>query len=182
MNKTSRQIIETAIGMMCRGGYHAFSFRQIATELEIKSASIHYYFPNKSDLGAAAMRCYCERFFEQFEAIEESSPSLAFYMKLFEGSLKRTKSACLAGVLASECGELPNEVKDEVEVFRSRNLEWLKEALLTEQTDWSEEKAEATAALVFSSLQGGLAFAAMSREPQHLQRVIQAVETFVLEK
>ena len=180
MNDTARQIVETAIGMMCRGGYHAFSFRQIATELDIKSASIHYYFPSKSDLGSAAMRVYCDNFSTQLAALEKSPQPLAEYLKMFEKSLKRTKSGCLAGILASECGELPQELKDEVEVFRNRNLDWLQETLLAEQTDWTEKEAKAAAAMVFSSLQGALAFSAVSRDPKHLQRVTQALESFVL--
>ena len=59
-----------------------------------------------------------------------------------EKLLKRTKSACLARVLVSECGELSDEVKDEVEVFQVRNLEWIKEAFLAEYRAWSEEKAD----------------------------------------
>lgn len=179
MNDTARQIVETAIGMMCRGGYHAFSFRQIATELDIKSASIHYYFPSKSDLGSAAMRFYCDDFCEQLSIFKKSSQPLDSYLKMYENSLKQTKAACLGGVLASEGGELPNEVKSEVEFFQNQNLNWLKEVILAEQKNRTEEEAEAVAEMIFFSLQGALAYAAMLCEPKHLQRVTLVLKLFV---
>jgi AcrR family transcriptional regulator len=37
-------------------GYNALSFRELAKEVGIKSASVHYHFPTKGDLGAALAR------------------------------------------------------------------------------------------------------------------------------
>ena len=34
-------------------GYHAFSYADIAEEVGSRKASIHYYFPSKTDLGKA---------------------------------------------------------------------------------------------------------------------------------
>ncbi|GAB3590396.1 TetR/AcrR family transcriptional regulator [Hymenobacter daeguensis] len=36
-------------------GYHSFNYRQIASDLAIKNASIHHYFPAKDDLGLAVI-------------------------------------------------------------------------------------------------------------------------------
>src|SRR5438874_10921606 len=41
-------------------GYNALSFRELAKEVGIKSASVHYHFPTKGDLGAALARRYTE--------------------------------------------------------------------------------------------------------------------------
>ena len=62
MNERASQIIDSAIRMIRAGGYHSFSFRQIAAELGIKSASIHYHFPTKEDLGVALTKRYTENF------------------------------------------------------------------------------------------------------------------------
>lgn len=62
MDEISSQIIDIAIKMICEGGYQTLSFRQIASELEIRSASIHYHFSAKEDLGAAVVERYSEFF------------------------------------------------------------------------------------------------------------------------
>jgi TetR/AcrR family transcriptional repressor of nem operon len=41
-------------------GYGGLSFRDLAAEVRIKSASIYHYFPSKADLGAAVARLYRE--------------------------------------------------------------------------------------------------------------------------
>ncbi|MDF2795086.1 MAG: transcriptional regulator, TetR family [Pseudomonas orientalis] len=41
-------------------GYNGLSFRELAKEVGIKSASIHYHFPTKGDLGAALAKRYTE--------------------------------------------------------------------------------------------------------------------------
>ena len=47
---TRDKILELAQEAIATRGYSSFSFREIATELGIKSASIHYYFPTKEAL------------------------------------------------------------------------------------------------------------------------------------
>ncbi|MFT4546948.1 MAG: AcrR family transcriptional regulator [Verrucomicrobiales bacterium] len=41
MNATQDEILNSSEAMIGDGGYHAFSFRQIADELDINSASPH---------------------------------------------------------------------------------------------------------------------------------------------
>ncbi|WP_157628311.1 helix-turn-helix domain-containing protein, partial [Ensifer sp. BR816] len=36
-----------------RAGYSGFSFREIAADVGVKSASVHYHFPTKERLAAA---------------------------------------------------------------------------------------------------------------------------------
>src|SRR6266436_1065650 len=43
-------------------GYRGFSFRDLAAELGIKSASVHHHFPTKASLAAAVVRRYGDRF------------------------------------------------------------------------------------------------------------------------
>jgi len=123
MNERASQIIDTAIKMIREGGYHSFSFRQIATELGIKSASIHYHFPSKEDLGVAVMVRYTEI------------------------------------------------VVDAIADFTRKNIDWLEQALRLQCADWSEEKVQETALSMFSALEGGIAFAALSQQPSHLKQV-----------
>ena len=52
-NDTRQTIMNAARATVQARGYNALSFRELAKEVGIKSASIHYYFPTKGDLGAA---------------------------------------------------------------------------------------------------------------------------------
>lgn len=61
---TSQQIIEIALPLMIERGYNAFSYADITERLEIRKASIHYHFPNKSDLGRAVV-VYCRALMQQ---------------------------------------------------------------------------------------------------------------------
>ncbi len=58
----AEQILDAAERMARTGGYNAFSFREIAKEVGIKAASVHYHFPGKQDLGAAIAKRYTDRF------------------------------------------------------------------------------------------------------------------------
>src|SRR5690242_18959981 len=55
---TAQQIIEIAIGLMIERGYNAFSYADISERMEIRKASIHYHFPNNSDLGRSVVAYY----------------------------------------------------------------------------------------------------------------------------
>ena len=50
---SATQILDIAERRMRQTGYNAVSYRDIAAEMGIKSASLHYHFPKKADLGAA---------------------------------------------------------------------------------------------------------------------------------
>ena len=43
-------------------GFNNFSYADIATELGITKASLHYHYPGKAELGEALITRYSERF------------------------------------------------------------------------------------------------------------------------
>jgi TetR/AcrR family transcriptional regulator, transcriptional repressor for nem operon len=51
----SADILSAALKRLRGGGYESFSMRDLASDLGIKSASLHYYFPTKDDLCATAV-------------------------------------------------------------------------------------------------------------------------------
>ena len=54
------EILNVARRLMMERGYNGFSFRDVAAEVGIKSASIHYHFPSKAELAETAARDYRE--------------------------------------------------------------------------------------------------------------------------
>ncbi len=57
------ELLKVAENKVRKGGYNNFSFREIANEVGIKSASVHYHFPTKADLGAELAHQYTDAFF-----------------------------------------------------------------------------------------------------------------------
>src|SRR5271154_3868976 len=51
-------ILNSAERRMRKGGFHACSFREIADDVGIKSASVHYHFRTKTVLAAALVARY----------------------------------------------------------------------------------------------------------------------------
>ncbi len=57
---TRETIMRAARAAVQAHGYNALSFRELAKEVGIKSASVHYHFPTKGDLAAALARRYAD--------------------------------------------------------------------------------------------------------------------------
>jgi TetR/AcrR family transcriptional regulator, transcriptional repressor for nem operon len=123
-------ILDCAEKMARTGGYKGFSFREIAKEVGIKSASVHYHFPSKDDLGAAIARRYTERFIESVGAADNSDTPpnvlLERYVDAFRGSLVDDGLMCLCGMFGAEIHDLPSPVVDETRHFFETNLTWLR--------------------------------------------------------
>ena len=52
------QVLDLAQSLIQLRGYNAMSYRNLADEIGVKTASIHYYFPTKEDLGLALLKRY----------------------------------------------------------------------------------------------------------------------------
>jgi TetR/AcrR family transcriptional repressor of nem operon len=131
------KIIAAAETRMREGGFHGFSFREIAGDVGIKSASVHYHFPTKEDLGAAVTRSYTGRFMAALgdpdDERRDPQALLALYVELFRQALLHDRQICLCGVLASEIKALPSLVGADVRRFFQQNIAWL-EAVLSRRS------------------------------------------------
>ncbi|TLS65383.1 TetR/AcrR family transcriptional regulator [Mariprofundus erugo] len=152
---TAEKIIRVAEAQVRSGGYNAFSFREISKEIGIKSASIHYHFPTKADLGLALANRYTDRFTVYLNQIacdsEDLSTRLHQYIELFRHAIQHDKKMCLCGMLASEADVLPFPVQQAVKVFFEANLQWLELFVFADEPD-----PHAQAMLVLSCLEGAL--------------------------
>ena len=171
------QILDEAESMIRLGGFHAFSFRDIAREVNLKSASVHYHFPTKEDLGAAVMKRYGARALAVLETVFEKHPTdweanVREFADLFTSALERDGKLCLCGMLAAEYAMLPTAVVVELNDFAEKNLRWLEEVLL--KGSWTEDKTEARhgAHLVFSTLEGAMMISLSSGKRTILSEVI----------
>ena len=170
MSETASQILDAAEAMMRDGGYHAFSFREIATKLSIKSASVHYHFPTKEALGNAVATRYMANFLATLGGPQVHPDPIDHYMSAFRQSLEADGRACLCGILASESGRLPESMRNTLKEFNAKNLAWL-ESALSSREDWTIERRQEMARIVFSAMEGAMIFASLNREVDHMTRV-----------
>ncbi len=114
-------------------GYNGLSFRELAKAVGVKSASIHYHFPTKADLGAALARRYSDDAIVTLEAIwqESQDPAVCLrkYADIFRLTLGNDNRMCMCGFMAAEYDDLPDAVKAEVQAFADVNVAWLAKVL-----------------------------------------------------
>lgn len=138
-------------------GYGGLNFRDLAAEVGIKAASIHYHFPSKASLGAAVARRYWEDTAAELEAMSDKSKDpaelLSQYPEIFRRSLENGNRMCLCSFMAAEFDDLPEAVKNEVQTFTDINVAWLTKALAARGLDNAEEN-EKRAGAIFAAIAG----------------------------
>ena len=144
-------------------GYNAFSFHDIAQRLGIKSASIHYYFPAKSDLGKALMQHYRQDFINELTRIDlianSTMEKLDKFTQLFLNPLQPNNNMCLCGMFASDIATMPEEISNEVRLFFNECEEWLTATLRAGQKSGEimiNNKPENTAQFIFAVMEGAM--------------------------
>ena len=167
------EILNVARRLMMERGYNGFSFRDVAAEVGIKSASIHYHYPSKAELAETAAREYRE--WCSSELANLSAPDalglLSAYRELFCTMLVDQKCVCLGGVLAMDAATLPSHVKPEVETFFEAHQAWISKVLRKGQEDGDirpEIDPDAFAATFVSSVEGAMIVARGINKPDHL--------------
>ena len=138
-------------------GYNGLNFRDLADEVGIKAASIHYHFPSKADLGAAVARRYWEDTASSLEAMVAENPDpvrcLRQYPEMFRKALATGNRMCLCSFMAAEYDDLPEAVKREVQTFGDVNVAWLS-ALLSAAALVGARESEQRARAIFAAVAG----------------------------
>ena len=141
-------------------GYNAVSFRDLAGDVGIKSASVHYHFPTKEDLAAAVARAYTERHMAALGDPQDPARApadlIALYVDLFRRELIEHRLMCLCGVLATETSALPPSLNAEARVFFERNLAWLEAVIARAEPKARHEDVEARALRITALLEGAM--------------------------
>jgi TetR/AcrR family transcriptional regulator, transcriptional repressor for nem operon len=137
-SQTSERILDIAERLVQTRGFSNFSYADIASELGITTASLHYHFPGKAELGHALITRYAQRFSEALSQIEKDQPNARAKLEAYAGlyaDVLRGKRMCMCGILAAEYQTLPKPMRSEVIRFFDDNQEWLSHLLTEGQTD-----------------------------------------------
>lgn len=155
-NSKKEAILNFAEREMRRGGFDAVSFRDIAGAVGIKSASVHYHFPTKADLGQAVAKRYTDRFIKGLgpssDPKDTTKDRIERLADAYLLSFQQERSTCLCTVLGSVLEHLPEETTGEIRSFYDRLLSWVAKALGNTPTSL-------TANSTVSTLQGAMVLA-----------------------
>jgi TetR/AcrR family transcriptional repressor of nem operon len=156
----TRQRIMTAARLTVQDrGYGGLSFRELAKDVGIKSASIHHYFPTKGELGGALAERYTSDFAEYLDGLLDEGldqeTCIRKYTDVFRNTLLNENRMCLGGIMAAEHKELPVEVRAEVVKFSEMNVRWLIKVLSPGKNPRVATKAIQRRALaIFAAIEG----------------------------
>jgi TetR/AcrR family transcriptional repressor of nem operon len=125
---TKTRILDSAERLVQSRGFNGFSYADVATELGITKASLHYHFASKAELGWALIERYADRFaaaLEEIDAVGADAPAkLEAYARIYADVLRK-KRMCLCGMLAADYDTLPGPMRDAVVAFFDDNEAWL---------------------------------------------------------
>ena len=159
---TASKILDVAERLVQVRGFNGFSYADIAAELHITKAALHYHFSGKADLGAALITRYASRFADALAEVDagpgEASDKLAGYADLYLRVLRASKM-CLCGMLAAEYQTLPPPMQEAVIGFFDRNETWLEDVLGQGRQDGSLQfagSARDTARMIVGGLEGAM--------------------------
>src|SRR6516165_215986 len=129
---TASLVLDAAERLVQVRGFNGFSYADIAAELQITKASLHYHFATKAELGA--------------------------YARLYADVLSQQRM-CLCGMLAAEYPTLPGPMQSAVLEFFDHNEAWLQAVLEQGRSEGSLEftgPARDTARMIISGLEGAM--------------------------
>ncbi|WP_264550690.1 TetR/AcrR family transcriptional regulator [Flavobacterium sp. N2038] len=128
---TRENIIDKADQFIRNKGYNAFSFKDISNDIGIKTASIHYHFPTKSDLGVATIKEHIARCETLKEKVAHESPltKLQAFLEV-HAQIKRENKVCIVGSLATDLNTLDDAIKTELQEFAKIVINWITEILI----------------------------------------------------
>lgn len=124
----SQRILDVAEQLAQTRGFNGFSYADIAAQLMVTKASLHYHFPSKAELGRALVARYHGTFGAALATIDRATAAprekLRRYADLYD-SVMRNDRMCLCGMLAAEYATLPAAMQTELLAFFNANESWL---------------------------------------------------------
>lgn len=128
MSDKREEIVNAALKAAQQNGLRSVSFRQLADQVGVKSASVHYHFPTKPDLAESMVRSYTQRFEARLAEIAQRKRTLLgkldaliqIFAEVLEGD-----DLCLCGMMAAELTALDANTQFALKHFFKVTEDWL---------------------------------------------------------
>ena len=127
---TSDDILACARSLIVTGGYHGFSYADIADKVGIRKASIHHHFATKAELVTTLVVRYREAAEEGLRGLEQAVAApldqLRAYIQYWKSCIADASAPfCVCALLAGELPLLPDDVAVEVRAYFRFLSGWL---------------------------------------------------------
>ena len=168
-------ILDAAERLAQTRGYNGFSYADIAAQLGVTKAALHYHFASKAALGSALIARYHQAFGAALEDIDAKAGQprrkLQQYVHLYDSVLANDRM-CLCGMLAAEYATLPASMQQGLKLFFDTNEHWLagvlKDGVRTGVFHFKESARE-RAQLLLGALEGAMLVARSYGNPKRFQ-------------
>ena len=183
LNDTAHKILDVAEFYTQTRGFNAFSYKDIQSDVGIKTSSIHYYFPTKQDLAKTMAARFNERLIEKLTELTQKHASPTNRFKAFNKIHVETVSQdkfCLCGMLASDIDGLPELADKELAAFFSIIENWIADTIKDGQqhNEFNKELAPKLSAQSYlATIEGGMLIARAKKDPKHLKKILEETLT-----
>jgi TetR/AcrR family transcriptional regulator, transcriptional repressor for nem operon len=166
---TKSKILDLGETLLLKKGFNGFSYADIAASMGIKTSSIHYHFPGKSDLGFGIIQRARQRFKKWGEskqtAMMNDWEKLDSFFHIYRYYLTRKESVCLSGALETDFATLPSAMQEEAKGLVSDLLTWMDNFL-------DEGRRQGTFSFPGTSMDQAIVVLAVMRGGLQMARVI----------
>ena len=181
VQSTAEQILSSARTFVIAGGFHGFSYADIAEIVGIRKASIHHHFPSKTKLVQVLVAQYrkdAETGLSQLSTNEpDSLKVLQTYAQNWARCIKDASIPfCVCAQLASELPVLPPEVAQEVRAYFHLLSIWLTAVLARGEAQGTlmlDSPAPIEAEIFMATVHGAMLSARAQGDTELFDRILQ---------
>lgn len=172
---TAEKALDIAERLVQVRGFNGVSYADVAAELGITKAALHYHFTSKAELGTALITRYTTRFEAALAEIDQRINDAPAKISAYAGiylNVVRQQRMCLCGMLAAEYQTLPTPMRDAVVRFFDINETWLEGVLEAGEQAGTVRPRGSTrdaARVVISTLEGAMLVARLRDDPTRLE-------------
>ena len=175
------RILEEAVKLFYARGFTGTTLDDIAAELGVTKASLHYHYASKAELGRVLIERYHAAFMTALAAIdlEVTAPceKLQRYVALYDGVIRNDRM-CLCGMLAAEHRTLPATMRARLQQFFDANEVWLTDVLERGVRSGAfvfAERPRERARVVLGALEGAMLVARSYEDPKRFRAAADSV-------
>jgi TetR/AcrR family transcriptional repressor of nem operon len=182
---TRDQILAVAQQVIQTRSFSDFSYQDVADQLDLRKASVHYHFPTKTDLGVAMLMRYQQQLSHWMRQVAEQAitppEQLKAYVQLFGEHLGGSGRICPGGIFSAEWNTLAPPLQDALQQLLKTHENWLIDLIWTGQKTghFGPGSPETLALLVGATLQGALQVQRAMARPEAFAQVAEQLLTLL---
>lgn len=128
------RILDRAQVLIAAGGYNGFSYADVSADVGITKASIHHYFPKKSDLVRTLLQRYRAAAEDGLAVLQSKVSGADGQLRAYAGwwaacIADGSMPICICAMLGAEIPALPEEVAAEVQAHFVFLADWIERVL-----------------------------------------------------